>query len=296
MPPSGTPFTDGSQLARRLMWYGAAAGVAGLAASDAQAQIVYRDLVPDLVVQNTPEPPAGPSIDFDNDGDPEILLRELPTSNYSLTNKETVAGPDVITGGVASLVAGYTYWTPMAAGAAISAATVRTLGARLFQSFTFGSSDPNGWVGTEAFLGLQFTLQTGTHYGWARIQFPANGQYIVKDLAYNATPNAPINAGQTSDTAVEPDALPQGYLFSEVAPNPVVGRSAFNVAVGRPEHVRVDVIDVTGRQVATLADRTLPALEQHRIEFDATALPTGVYVVRVAGESFVTTRRVVVAH
>jgi len=290
MPSSATPFADGT-LARKLMWYGAAAGLTGLAASDAQAQIIYRDINPDITVQNT----AGIPLDMDNDGDPEILLRESTTSNGSFINHETTLGTDDWTGIVGATSSGYTYITPMAAGAPISAATIFTP-TRLFASFTYDGGGIGTWVGTEAYLGIRFTLGANVHYGWVRVQFPAAGQYIVKDLAYNSTPNAAINAGQGGGVAVEPGALAEGYLFSELAPNPVAARSTFQLAVGRAEHVRIDVLDVSGRQVATVLDQTIPGNEIRRVAFDASALPSGVYVMRVTGESFVTTRRVTVAH
>ena len=66
--------------------------------------------------------------------------------------------------------------------------------------------------------------------------------------------------------------------------------------VGQTESVRVEAFDALGRSVAVLHDGPLAAGQTARLALDAGALPSGVYVVRVAGESFVTSRRVSVAH
>ena len=45
-------------------------------------------------------------------------------------------------------------------------------------------------------LGLRFNIKGKTHYGWARIDVSSPTQWIIKDYAYNATPNSAILAGQ----------------------------------------------------------------------------------------------------
>ena len=47
----------------------------------------------------------------------------------------------------------------------------------------------------DRFLGLQFEINGKVHYGWARIAITSPGEWVVKDYAYNAAPNDPINAG-----------------------------------------------------------------------------------------------------
>lgn len=52
-----------------------------------------------------------------------------------------------------------------------------------------------GWVNNEGFVGLRFEIDGATHYGWVRLVFnqpdPDIMPYIlVKEYAYNATPNA----------------------------------------------------------------------------------------------------------
>ena len=304
MSSSVTPRTRA--LLQDSLWYAAVAASVGAIAPAASAQIVYTDLNPDVTVANTFDGGtlAGASFDLDGDGNDEILIAErgLTTpSRYGLAAFGTVTG---FVGNVVPYAGvDYGYFLPLALGSAIGPSSANFLpvgtGSSSFSlgTFTFGASDPNSWRGTEAYIGLSFDVGPNTHYGWMRLQFGANGdQIIVKDYAYQATPSAPINAGDRGAVATEPDALSEGYRFSPMAPNPTTGRSSFDLAVGQAETVRVEAFDALGRSVAVLHDGPMAAGQTARLTLDASSLPAGVYVVRAAGESFVTARRVSVAH
>ena len=51
--------------------------------------------------------------------------------------------------------------------------------------------------------------------------------------------------------------------------------------------------DVLGRRLAQLHDGLLSAHDEHVFTFEAPGLPTGIYLIRVAGETFTATRSVV---
>ena len=78
------------------------------------------------------------------------------------------------------------------------------------------------------------------------------------------------------DLAIEAlaDALGQSF------PNPFRGRTTIPVALAEATHARLDVFDVMGRRVATLLDEALSA-GSYTVEFDAAALPAGLYVYRL---------------
>jgi PKD repeat protein len=68
------------------------------------------------------------------------------------------------------------------------------------------------WDGQTAYVGVRFSNNGNTHYGWIKIQMAGNGQsYKVLEHAYHEQPNAPIRAGQTmldnGDLAVSKTAL-----------------------------------------------------------------------------------------
>ncbi|SDB29789.1 hypothetical protein SAMN03097699_0575 [Flavobacteriaceae bacterium MAR_2010_188] len=48
----------------------------------------------------------------------------------------------------------------------------------------------------DKFLGLRFIVDGKTHFGWARLSLTSPTDWVLKDYAFNATPNKPILAGQ----------------------------------------------------------------------------------------------------
>jgi hypothetical protein len=85
-------------------------------------------------------------------------------------------------------------------------------------------------------------------------------------------------------------SLPGGYALSEVHPNPSTGPARLTLEVGASQAVTAEVFDTLGRRVAVLLDGRVEA-GAHALVLDGSSLPAGVYVVRVAGESFTATRR-----
>jgi hypothetical protein len=295
--PSSPPLSP--SLAKDALWYAAIAGAAvGLAPQDAAAQVVYTDPA-DVTVMDTfganPAPVVGPAFDFNNNGDAEILFGERIAQNYTVALIAGAdEGPDEGTGFIGNQVAGFGYFLPLVVGSTIGPANPSLRVDDGLPSFTFNGSDPNAFIGAgDVFIGVQFALggsTTDLNYGWIRVAMPAAGTIIVKDYAYEATPNTAIEAGNMG-VATEPDALAEGYRFSPIAPNPTSGTSTFEVAVGQAEAVRVEAFDALGRSVSVLHDGLIAAGQTRRLSLDASALPAGVYVVRVTGESFTTSRR-----
>ena len=53
------------------------------------------------------------------------------------------------------------------------------------------------WKGAgDSYLGLRFKINGAVHYGWVRMQISSPANWVVKDYAYNATPNEPVFAGR----------------------------------------------------------------------------------------------------
>ncbi len=82
-------------------------------------------------------------------------------------------------------------------------------------------------------------------------------------------------------------------LLSEVYPNPFHDRARFDLSLNRPETVVANVYDLLGREVRTLFAGRLAPLEKHAFTIDALGLPAGVYVLRVDGETFHLSRKMV---
>jgi hypothetical protein len=89
--------------------------------------------------------------------------------------------------------------------------------------------------------------------------------------------------------------VPGEYHLSPAYPNPFNPQTAFSLGVAQAQAVRVEAYDALGRRVAVLFDGTMAANQSRAFVFEAAALPSGLYVIRAAGERFVATQHVVLA-
>ena len=177
-----------------------------LAVNHADAQVIYTDVDPDEVIMN-----GTYSIDFDNDGTPDLMFEHFGTvfttsSGTTITLNAAAAGGDVI----ASSSSGYIYPSVLPAGAPIAPGnpnwqqtTSATLGT--FASSSNGSSTSYGpWPGQTGYLGCRFTAGGGTvHYAWVHVSVdPTVTNIIILGYAYEGTPNTQIIAGDQGSVAV----------------------------------------------------------------------------------------------
>ncbi len=127
---------------------------------------------------------------------------------------------------------------------------------------------------------------------WMAYPFFASGNVVGGDRVgglFVLRPNASVVA---TDTPPTDDAA----SLSAPAPNPTRGRSSAMLYVGRAQAVRAEIFDAMGRLVAVAFDDHVNAGARTTLVFDAEHLPAGMYIVRVTGETFVTSTRLSVAH
>ena len=96
-------------------------------------------------------------------------------------------------------------------------------------------------------------------------------------------------------TAEEPDAAqPVATAFTEVFPNPARGAVQAQYALGAPQAVTLELIDLLGRRVRS-AELGRQAAGMHDVGIDTGGLRPGLYVLRLRGDAGAeATRRVVV--
>jgi hypothetical protein len=94
-------------------------------------------------------------------------------------------------------------------------------------------------------------------------------------------------------TSTDPGTVPAAFRLEGAYPNPLSQRAEIRYTLATSTEVRLEVFDVLGRRVALLADGRQPA-GAHRAAFDASGLPAGVYVYRLASAGAVATGRLVV--
>ena len=98
--------------------------------------------------------------------------------------------------------------------------------------------------------------------------------------------------GSIVDTEGPADGVPGTHSLSELYPNPFNPQSSFTLAVAETQDVLINVVNLLGQHVATLHDGVLAANQERTFTFEAGRLPSGVYLVRIQGESFTDSRRV----
>lgn len=87
--------------------------------------------------------------------------------------------------------------------------------------------------------------------------------------------------------------VPRYYSLAQNYPNPFNASTAISFDLPREELVRLIVFDITGRIVATMADKVTEA-GAHQVRWDASRVPSGVYIYRLENGSFTQSRKMVV--
>ena len=176
-----------TQLSKRLGQYGSLAlAITGL--TEANSQVVYTDVNPDY----SGSLGSSYAIDFDNDGTDDITFVNYASyfSFYALYANPT--GTNEILG---SISGGFTYPFALNSGDTISSGAGSFFDNSYINSMNWWGSDGN-WIGvTDKYLGVKFDISGQTHFGWIRLDVSANSTFIVKDYAYESTPNTLILAG-----------------------------------------------------------------------------------------------------
>jgi hypothetical protein len=275
---------------KKIAGFTAVAG-AIIAGNVVDAQIVYTDVSPDVVIDTTMGMYA---IDFNNDAVPDVQFTithvtgtgtygsygSTFTYQFDATYAAAIAG----TGGglQQTLVAGSgssstmtSALAPLNNGDAINGTAMFTqYGTLALDALitipAIGYNYPfqgGEFIGvTDKFLGAKFLAGANTHYGWVRLDVAADASTItIKDYAFNATPDGEILAGQTvnlEDIAIENKVTVKTTLneaFINVTPDLIGGT--------------VNLFNLSGQVVASTIIKEINT----RLSFEG--IDTGIYTV-----------------
>lgn len=140
--------------------------------------------------------------------------------------------------------------------------------------------DPTAQPGSHTIDSIQSSQSYGNVTLWKRCQFSnRDGQTILPGFS-----NGDITVQVPTGIDDEPSGLPTTFSVSQNYPNPFNPTTQIEFALPRTSHVRVDVFNVLGQTVATLANQRYQA-GIHQVTFDATNQPSGVYLYRVTSET-----------
>ena len=143
-----------------------------------------------------------------------------------------------------------------------------------------------------AFFDTYPQATTATFNGqWSNYPYFASGLVVANDINNGLFVLRP-DAAFTVDAEDGP-GTPAGYALSDPFPNPTAGGARLALRVDEPQRVQADLYDVAGRHLAAVfSGATSPGAEV-TLEVAGADLPAGVYLVRVVGERFQTSRRLV---
>ncbi len=131
--------------------------------------------------------------------------------------------------------------------------------------------------------------------GGFKISSSIIGTYKIKiegwysDKRTELSPSYLVNVGITN---VEENILPFKFSLNQNYPNPFNPTTRIKYQVASIENVSFKVYDVLGREIKTLINKQLQPGE-YEIEFDATGLPSGVYLYRLNCGSLNQTKKMV---
>ena len=191
-------------LQSRISKYTAVAG-AVVSAAGAQAQVVYTDVNPDYshdAPQNNGF--AIYPLDLNNDQTVDFLVASRDTVTTA-TVRLTLAVPYGTNAVAGETPSAYDYALALDINSMVDS-TLNWIAATNTMAYNVDSANPydENWNGvTDKYLGLKFVVGANTHYGWARLDSYAIGDSIVvKDYAFNATPNGGIMTGDMGSVSL----------------------------------------------------------------------------------------------
>jgi len=86
--------------------------------------------------------------------------------------------------------------------------------------------------------------------------------------------------------------VPSDFSLEQNYPNPFNPTTTINFNVPSDQHVKINIYNAIGELVTELVNKEYSA-GSHAVEFNATNLPSGVYIYRMEAQSFTATHKMV---
>lgn len=134
--------------------------------------------------------------------------------------------------------------------------------------------------------GAIIVASTGV-FGWK----PSNkqaGKWQIVVLASDgvfSTPSRIAYVTVVPDTKVEGEEVPVSFELYQNYPNPFNPTTSIKFALPKESQVKLSVYTILGQEVATLVNSVMPA-GYHTVNFDASNLPSGMYIYKIDAGSF----------
>lgn len=273
------------------------------ASKKTDAQIVYTDISPNTIMDNTQiNTSLSELIDLNNDGTADLeITSDFYSNSYSAhlrVMRAHAIGEDHIANSV-----GYWYFCFCSVQANNYGDTIGSNQPSVFWRKVGYLGIPwafNYWEdGQEHYLGVRLKFKGAIHYGWLRMRIGGSHSVEIMDYAYNSIPNQPIIAGQSLpcsdpfesnndfataksvqtghvyhgliDVASDKDFFRWNYTADSLNPNVQIS------LLDLPENYNLKIYNSQGTQIVISNN---PGLEDERIFFNDT-LASGNYLIKV---------------
>ena len=273
---------ENSTLSKKLKQYSALAGSMLAVAGIAEGQVVYTD-IPDTVFTPVNAFPGDTyALDLNNDGTTDFNFVAWKYSSsggshyaafglimvpHSASNPNgiigTVAGTaNNLLGMVSQLALNDQIGTDPAAFFEYADLINNPSGYNIPSMLSTSNGNVAGkWQAgeTDHFVGLKFSVGANNYFGWVRVDVDSNdvdlivSSITIKDYAYNATPDAPLFAGQGSPLGVASANQPGNFNILGYE-----GVASIFVNDGKPGGTVVTVTNMLGQTIVkqSLSNRT----------------------------------------
>lgn len=134
--------------------------------------------------------------------------------------------------------------------------------------------------------GAIIVASTGV-FGWK----PSNkqaGKWQIVVLASDGVFSTPSRIAYVTvipDTKVEGEEVPASFELYQNYPNPFNPTTSIKFALPKESQVKLSVYTILGQEVATLVNSVMPA-GYHTVNFDASNLPSGMYIYKIDAGNF----------
>jgi len=106
---------------------------------------------------------------------------------------------------------------------------------------------------------------------------------------------AVVRYGPGSATEIkenDPGKIPNSFVLEHNYPNPFNPTTTISFELPKQSHVKLSIYNTIGQKVKTLVNRELQAGSYHEV-FDASELPSGVYIYKITTNEFTNTKKMI---
>jgi hypothetical protein len=154
-----------------------------------------------------------------------------------------------------------------------------------FEILRFAQNDNNEWKKIGFVPGHGTTTETQHYLFTDNDAKPGKYQYKLKQIDYDGT----FEYSQVVEVEIP---FVNKFSLSQNFPNPFNSSTNLHYAIGSRQFVTLKVYDILGNEIATLVNEEKPA-GKYEVEFNAAALPSGVYFYQLQAGQFFETKKMI---